>query len=259
MISLITVCCMLLAFIACTFSYIIIEKRKSITAGVADEESATSQSESEDTQHLETLTSDVDSHCEEISKKKLNLPYKDFSIIQWIVLAVAVLLVGIVTFRVQMYSGHWIDVVKIIFTALVLASSGIVDLFTKKIPNIYPVSVLGFRVIMLICEFIWLREKFVMLAVLALVGLIVSFLIMLLFKLMTKGGFGMGDVKLLSTVCSVVGMTTTLYTLTFAMIMCMLCALVLLALRKKKLKDEMPFGPFIFIGYVAAVILGTLG
>lgn len=240
--------CAIVSFLLCTVSYIIIDKRSCENSVAADETVAST----------EDTTTQVVKQSKINNTKPISLPYAKLTSGNWALLISAVVLTCMVAVRAVLLDGHWIDTFKLISMAIVLASAGIVDFYTKKIPNIYPLFILILRAVLLIFEFFFLRDRFVKLAVLAAVGIVLCFLIMLCLSLITKGGFGMGDVKLLSTACSMIGISVTLYTLTFGMFICMLTAIVLLTFKKKKMKDELPFGPYIFLGYVLAVMLGTL-
>lgn len=73
--------------------------------------------------------------------------------------------------------------------------------------------------------------------------------------LLTKQGIGMGDIKALGALSLVGGVNAICGTMFFGMIAFVLCAIVLLASRKKKLSEAVPFGPFIYIGFVLAILL----
>ena len=159
--------------------------------------------------------------------------YKSFTLKKWLIVMLSVAGVAFIVARYVLYSADAIATVKIAVSAVILSSAGIVDLHTKKIPNFYPILLLAVRAILLVCEFVWQRSAFKSQLIWTVVSFFVAFLVMLLFALLTRGGFGMGDVKLLSCVCAHVGILSTLYTLTLGMFVCMLVSLVLLAFKKK--------------------------
>ena len=68
-------------------------------------------------------------------------------------------------------------------------------------------------------------------------------------------GIGMGDIKILSALGLMAGVYTICSTIFFAVVTCTLFSVVLLIFFKKKFKDAVPFGPFIFLGYVVSIVL----
>lgn len=66
----------------------------------------------------------------------------------------------------------------------------------------------------------------------------------------------MGDVKLVAAMGYLSGIAASFYSFFFATVLCLIVTLVLLISKRKKLKDELPFGPFLYLGYVLAIILG---
>ncbi len=84
------------------------------------------------------------------------------------------------------------------------------------------------------------------------------FLILILLSCLSKGGFGMGDVKLLSAVGFSAGFYTALYSLAAGLLLSASAAAVLLILRKKKLKDRIAFAPFLFLGLLISCCLGKV-
>ena len=180
---------------------------------------------------------------------------------RWIVFAAAVLLTGVVCFCAQTFQwgGSGIDTIgfiKVAVTALIMMSAAVIDLFTKKIPSFLPVLFLIVGTIMLAVEFIYMRESFPVLLAGSLIGLVGGFLVLLLLSFITKGGLGMGDVKLVGAMGYLSGIAASFYSFFFATVLCLIVTLALLISKRKKLKDELPFGPFLYLGYVLAIILG---
>lgn len=185
-------------------------------------------------------------------KEKLkSLTWKEITI-----LITATFLTGIACFYVQSFQLEWIAIIKVIVATECLMCAAVVDLYTKKIPNKIILAMLIIRFGLMVVEFVYMKEKFVISTVGSFIGLGISFIILILMSLLAKGGFGMGDVKLISALAFLGGIASVFYTVTFGMFVCLAVALILLVSRKKTLKDEIPFGPFIFIGYVISIVLG---
>jgi leader peptidase (prepilin peptidase) / N-methyltransferase len=85
----------------------------------------------------------------------------------------------------------------------------------------------------------------------ALLGLLVGGGILYLVAVLSRGGMGGGDIKLIAMVGALLGWRAALGTLTGSII-----ALFLLASGKKGRKDPMPFGPFLALGAALALFWG---
>jgi len=74
----------------------------------------------------------------------------------------------------------------------------------------------------------------------------------------TKGGLGMGDVKIMSSLGFLCGLRTVCYVLTLSLFVCALCSSVLLLAKKKQLKDLLPLGPFLWIAMGTLILIGFI-
>jgi leader peptidase (prepilin peptidase)/N-methyltransferase len=73
----------------------------------------------------------------------------------------------------------------------------------------------------------------------------------------TKGkGFGFGDVKLAPSLGLLLGWPRTLTGMFIAFLIGAICAIFLLIFGKKKFGQTIPFGPFLILGTVAALLWG---
>lgn len=183
--------------------------------------------------------------------------FRSLTLKKWIVLATSAALTGITCFAVQSYGLETVETVKVIVCTQLLMAASMIDFFIKIIPNKLTLTMLVFGVMFLIAEFAFMRDNFQELFLAALIGLIASFVILLIMSLATKGGLGMGDVKLISAVGFLIGIAGVFYSLTYGLLLCLAVSLTLLAMRKKTLKDFLPFGPFFFIGFVISIVIGT--
>lgn len=65
----------------------------------------------------------------------------------------------------------------------------------------------------------------------------------------------MGDVKIVSSLGLLCGLYFVLYVLLFSLVVCAITALVLMAVKRRKKNDSLPFAPFLFFGYIIAVFV----
>jgi len=76
-------------------------------------------------------------------------------------------------------------------------------------------------------------------------------------KVFKKEAMGLGDVKLMAYVGSIVGPSLTLLTTFFAAFLGSAVGLTLIALKKAQISSRLPFGPFICIGAILAFLWGA--
>ena len=152
---------------------------------------------------------------------------------------------------------HIIFCIKIAVSLAVLMSAGIVDAKTHTIPNLLPVILLVSRIVFLPFEYIFQNDSFKILVISSLAGMAATFVILYFVHRITKSGFGMGDVKILSALGFMFSISCTLSTVLFGMILTAVIGITLILMKKKTRKDSVPFGPFIFVGFIISVILGV--
>lgn len=140
----------------------------------------------------------------------------------------------------------------------VLSCIVITDLELMVIPNLCSLVLLGGRAITVICEFIWFKDEASALLLNSVIALVSSLLLLLVMSKVTRGGLGMGDVKLLSSLGFLCGIRSVCYTLMFAFLLCALASAGLLLSRRKQLKDALPLGPFIWLGYGVTILLSIM-
>jgi len=85
------------------------------------------------------------------------------------------------------------------------------------------------------------------------IGLVVFFLIVII----SRGGMGWGDVKLAALIGLVTGFPLVLVALLIGIILGGVVAVLLLALKIKKRKEAIPFGPFLSLAAIATLLWGN--
>ena len=141
---------------------------------------------------------------------------------------------------------------------IVLISVGvplsIMDIISRRLPNVLTSALFVLSAIIISISGIVdhassrVISSFIDSLVLSISFLIVSFA--------TRGGMGMGDVKLSAGIGLIAGFygTQTLFLSTFlSFILGALVGVALLLLRKGNLKTTLPFGPFMIIGQLVAM------
>jgi leader peptidase (prepilin peptidase)/N-methyltransferase len=91
----------------------------------------------------------------------------------------------------------------------------------------------------------------------ALLGALTGFILLLLVAVVSRGGMALGDVKLAGLIGLMTGFPNIFVALFVGIIGGGLIAGLLLLSRLRKRKDPMPFGPFLCLGGMVALLWGT--
>lgn len=151
-----------------------------------------------------------------------------------------------------------IDLCRHIVVAIFLLSVMIVDWKTHLIPNVIILIYFLIGILLMLCEFIAFRKNAIKTLISCGIGLLCCLILFYAISRLTKDGISMGDVKLIAVIGWILGISSTLFTVLFAMIICAVAGLFLLLSKQKKKSDRLPFGPFMFLGYIAMLLLFSI-
>lgn len=129
----------------------------------------------------------------------------------------------------------------LIFVSILLVIS-VIDFKTKKIPNKY----------ILILMAIWVPFAYIGIldSTTSIYGFAVGGFLLYFTALVTRGGIGGGDVKLVAVSGLYVGFPGIMYATLYGFALASLYSIVLMMMKKLSKKDFIPFGPFISIGVI---------
>lgn len=180
--------------------------------------------------------------------------WKDKKFRMFLIAALAVIVGLLLEFYVFSY-GIWKVLRYLVLTAALFFIAWI-DQKSKRIPNQVLKILLTVRGILLVFE--WLAYPELGLAVLIsiVLGALMGGGLFLLAHFISKGGVGMGDVKLFIVIGLYMGSGSIMAAVFLSVMASALYSIVMLMLKKIKLKEEIPFAPFIFIGTVLTMALG---
>uniref|UniRef100_UPI004056D012 prepilin peptidase n=1 Tax=Agathobacter sp. TaxID=2021311 RepID=UPI004056D012 len=156
---------------------------------------------------------------------------------------------------VQQAQINIITATKLMIVFFVLCGAFVTDMELWIIPNLYPLLLIASRVGLLVFEIAAIPENALGNIMDSIISLAVSTVLLLAAAKMTGGGIGMGDIKLFAGIGFMCGMTVLCFTLVFAFFICSVVSAALLITKKMKLKDALPLGPFIWLGYGASILL----
>lgn len=161
-------------------------------------------------------------------------------------------------FTAAEHSASIVGMLKMTLGMCVLSCIFITDMELMMIPNLCSLVLLGGRILTIIAEFIGMKDEAMPWLLNSVIALVISLLLLVIMAKLTRGGLGMGDVKLFSSLGFLCGVRAVCFTLMFAFLLCALASTGLLLSRKKQLKDSLPLGPFIWLGYGVTVLLSIM-
>jgi len=85
----------------------------------------------------------------------------------------------------------------------------------------------------------------------------IGFVVFFLIVIVSRGGMGLGDVKLAALIGLATGFPLVIVALIMGMILGGLVAVVLLGFKIKKRKEAMPFGPFLAVTAIVTLLWGS--
>ena len=91
----------------------------------------------------------------------------------------------------------------------------------------------------------------------SLLGGIVGFVIFVIIALISRGGMGEGDIKMVGLIGLIVGYPLIFVSILLAIVLGGIAALIMLIIRIKSRKQTIAFGPFLSIAAVATILWGN--
>ena len=156
-------------------------------------------------------------------------------------------------FRAQL----WTTWIRLLWVLAVLSVTAYTDFQSCTIPNICVVILLvGFPICTVLdCLVSGVFDWMLLLG--GVIALVLTFMVLVLFRRLSHNGIGYGDIKLLSVLAAVLGVYGTVFVLFISQMIALLYAGLMILLKRMTSKGHVPLGPFLLIGYLIAVILGT--
>lgn len=169
---------------------------------------------------------------------KVSLKYPFFELVTAVLFTISPLLVG--------WSKELLIVLLLVSLVVIVTIS---DLYKMLIPNrvllFFTLVTLGARLV--IPSSPWWD---------AYAGAVLGFLVLFLIAIVSKGGMGFGDVKYFAVLGLFLGMKNTIFTLIFAAFFGTIVGGVLIALKKHRRNQPLPFAPFIGAGALISYFYG---
>lgn len=139
---------------------------------------------------------------------------------------------------------------------MVLLFAALCDLRYELIPNISIIFLTLSRLAALIVEiFCQTPEKAASGFLESLIVASGCFVFLLLMSAITRGGIGGGDIKLFVGLAFLCDFKSVVITFIAALVLCAVFSAIMLIFRKKGLKDTLPMGPFVWLGYLLTTLV----
>jgi leader peptidase (prepilin peptidase)/N-methyltransferase len=90
----------------------------------------------------------------------------------------------------------------------------------------------------------------------SLLGVLLGGIFFYLIALVSRGGMGGGDIKLIAMIGAFLGWQGAFFTILSGALLGSLVGVTLMVLGKKGRKDKVPFGPFLSVGAILFMLLG---
>lgn len=153
---------------------------------------------------------------------------------------------------VLVYEAYGLSITTVIYclVASALLTLAKIDLDTEIIPDRFHVIIGGLGVVLLIADFQWwsVFDSFI--------GFLVGGGFFLLLAIVSKGGMGGGDIKLMAALGFLLGWKSILMVTWIAFVVGAAISVILLVLKIKGRKEMIPFGPFISLAAFIVMLWG---
>lgn len=153
--------------------------------------------------------------------------------------------------------NHYINAFRVVVITGVLAGAAYCDYSEKKIPNLFFILLLGDFLISSLLEWIIMKEPLLTLLFGGFISGIIFFIVFILLRFISKGGIGYGDIKLFTGLGFAFGIYGCIYVMLIGQVAALIFVVTGLALHKLTLKGAIPLAPFLYMGMIGTVIMGT--
>lgn len=174
---------------------------------------------------------------------------------QWGSIIIVSLFLMYVSFSLYCMEMPILDMLEHISVAIVLYIIAIIDSKTYKIPNVFVFGLLGIGFLLFVTEILLYQDRILYLIIQKISGLFICVVLFYVLSRITKDGIGMGDVKVIAVMGWMIGLSLSFVAVMFSLLICSIVAVGLLISKKKNKSDKIPFGPFLFLGYIVLLMI----
>ena len=183
-----------------------------------------------------------------------NFTSKDISPKTQIVICAMIAAVAfLVTAKVCDYVSNPIGIAKMLIAFICMTGASCFDFREKRIPNIFPLIMAVSAIILLLLGVILKQNGAVQYLTGNIISAVVCGILFFIAAFITGQGIGAGDIKLIIALALLGGVYTIVGTLLYGVLACSVVAVLALLFKKKKIKESLPFGPFLYVGFIITV------
>lgn len=150
-----------------------------------------------------------------------------------------------------------LKIIRYLFLLAVLYPIAGEDAREKRIPNRWLLYILAGRLCLFIAEAVWMPALIMENIQFALFGGAVSGAVFLIAYVVSRHAIGMGDVKLMAVMGTCLGFKTNYLVMLAASILSAAYGGIQVLRKRKGMKDEIAFGPFIALGTLVVLLIGA--
>jgi len=167
------------------------------------------------------------------------------------------MLTGFLVALLYIKTGLSYDMIFLPAIVVVLITIAAIDYKTMIIPNGTVIALIIIGGLYTIARLVFPQEFVIQITWLeSLIGFFAASVPLFLVAVISKGGMGGGDIKLMAAAGIFLGWKGVLVAMTFGSLIGAIVSLTLIAMKIKKRKDLIPFGPFLCLGILVAAIVG---
>lgn len=159
-------------------------------------------------------------------------------------------------FLMQQYGYHLLKIIRYMILLYALLLLSFVDYKNRIIPNRVLLVMMGVRTVLLAAECISFPQVWTEILISSFCGLFGGGFLFLIAGFIARKGLGMGDVKMIAVTGFYLGFQVLMSDLILSLLFTVLGGLFNLVIRKKSMKSELPFAPFLALGTWVAILLG---
>lgn len=191
----------------------------------------------------------LDEHSDDYVSKNFSQKY------EFIILCIVTGINIVTAYYLSINSSSLLNQLKMSVSLICMSGVCVNDYREHRIPDVFPAITALSGMIFLMIGFITDGDNAIAYIASSALATVVTVVSLLIVNIIVHQGIGMGDIKILAAIALTGGVYVIIGTLFFGMVMSAVIALGLLILKKKKLDEGIPFGPFIYLGFVLTIIL----
>lgn len=172
-----------------------------------------------------------------------------------VISALNAIICGAVGFRLMMHSYDAIYIIKILFAVYLISLCSITDYKAHRIPNLLTAILAIIEAALLFIGKLADQQYISSYIFGAAFSCIAVVIFLSLASFLSKGGLGLGDIKLLAAFSLLGDIYLLCSTIIISMIGCSLVGIILIIAKKRSIKDGLPYAPFMFVGLAISVFL----